>query len=166
MGFLLIVFSVVILDQITKFWIITHFSIGDEIPVIAGLFSIRYIRNTGAAFGILSGSNLILIILSIVVLIMLVLFRKQFLGDGRLQRVAASLMMSGIAGNLADRIKYGYVVDFLDFFFRGSHFPAFNVADSAICIGVGLYIMSQVMAGFQHKVNGGVPSSGCSLPGN
>lgn len=132
----------VILDQVTKHLVMTKFYLGESIPVIPGLFNLAYVQNTGAAWGILGGFNALLVSLSAVVLIILVFFRRSFLTDSLIHRLALGLMIGGIVGNLLDRVRLQYVVDFLDFCWRTHHFPAFNVADSAICVGVGLYMIS------------------------
>ncbi len=136
-------FVIAIIDQITKSIIRTHLTVGDMITVIPGFFSITYVRNTGAAWGILAGLNGLLIILSLVMLIVLIIFRKSFITDTLLHKISAGLMIAGIVGNLIDRMRLGYVVDFLHFYIGKHQFPSFNVADSAICIGVTLYIISQ-----------------------
>lgn len=140
---LIIILVVTLLDQITKELIRSNFYLADRIVVIPGFFQITYIRNTGAAWGMLSGSGGLLTVLSLVMLILLVCFRRHIMTDSLLHRITFGLMISGIVGNLIDRIRHGYVVDFLDFLIIGYNFPAFNVADSAICIGVGLYMFSQ-----------------------
>jgi len=142
---ILIIVGIVCVDQITKLAIITRFGLGDHVPVIDGLFSLRYVRNTGAAWGIFAGYNVPLVVLSVIMLIVIFIYRRQFLYDTLLHRVAGGLMTAGIIGNLIDRVKMGYVIDFLDFYWGAKHFPAFNVADSAICTGVFLYILSQFL---------------------
>ena len=137
-------FSLALLDQVTKYLIRKNLVPGECIEIIPGLFNISYVRNTGAAWGMLSGFGDLLIILSLVMLFVLVFFRKHFLTDTLMHRIATGLMLAGIIGNLIDRIRLGYVVDFLDFHWHMHHFPSFNVADSAICVGVGLYMISQV----------------------
>ncbi|OVE74066.1 signal peptidase II [bacterium B17] len=134
---------VTLLDQVTKELIRNSFSLYEQLEVIPGFFQITYIRNTGAAWGMLAGAGGLLTILSIVMIIVLVSFRRHIMYDSLLHKITFSLMISGIVGNLIDRVRHGYVVDFLDFFVGTHHFPAFNVADSAICIGVALYIYSQ-----------------------
>ncbi len=141
----LIILGVVCADQITKLAIITRFAHGENIPVIQGLLDLRYVRNTGAAWGMFAGYGTPLVILSIVMLVVIFVYRRQFLYDTAMHRVAGGLMTGGIIGNLIDRIKMGYVIDFLDFYRGSKHFPAFNIADSAICVGVSLYILTQVL---------------------
>lgn len=143
---LLVALLVILLDQATKEWVRGAFSLHESVQVIPGFFHLTYIRNTGAAWGMFSGQNLALAVLAFAMLVALVLFRRQFLPPGRVHRVALGLLCGGIVGNLFDRLRLDYVVDFLDFFHRGWHFPAFNVADSAICIGVAIYVLGTLLA--------------------
>ena len=143
---LLVALGIVLLDQASKEWVRSAFSLHESIPVLPGFFNLTYIRNTGAAWGMFSGQNLALSLLAMAMLLALVLFRRKLLPPGRLHRVALGFLCGGIVGNLFDRLRLDYVVDFLDFHFRGSHFPAFNVADSAICVGVGIYVLGTFLA--------------------
>ena len=143
---LLVALLVILLDQATKEWVRSAFSLHESVPVIPGLFHFTYIRNTGAAWGMFSGQNLFLALLAFAMLVALVLFRRKLLPPGRLHRVALGLLCGGIVGNLFDRLRLDYIVDFLDFFRGGWHFPAFNVADSAICVGVGIYMLGTLLA--------------------
>ena len=143
---LLVAVLVIVLDQASKEWVRGAFSLHDTIPVLPGFFNLTYIRNTGAAWGMFSGQNLALAVLAFAMLAALVLFRRKFLPPGRHHRVALGLLCGGIVGNLFDRLRLDYVVDFLDFFHRGWHFPAFNVADSAICVGVAIYVLGTLLA--------------------
>lgn len=136
-------FLVVVLDQFTKYLVWQNLLPGREIVIVPGLFSLRYVQNTGAAWGILSGLSHWLVLMSVVILALLLLLRRHIMSDTPAHRIATGLMIAGIVGNLIDRIRLGYVVDFLDFYWNRSHFPAFNVADTAICVGVGIYIVSQ-----------------------
>ncbi|MBM4142241.1 MAG: signal peptidase II [Lentisphaerae bacterium] len=135
-------FAVALLDQATKVIVRARLP-GDPLRVIRGFFSLRYVQNTGAAWGMLEGLNDWLVGLSFVMLALIVIFRRSLLIDTLTHRLATGLMLGGIVGNLTDRLRLGYVVDFLDFHLRGRHFPAFNVADAAICVGVGLYLFTQ-----------------------
>ncbi len=136
---------IVLLDQVSKDIVQSHLELHAAITVLPGLFNIRLVTNTGAAWGLFRGGSFWLSIVSTVVLVLLVTCRRALLSDSRLDRVILALLAGGIAGNLIDRVRLGYVVDFLDFHWRTSHFPAFNVADAAICTGVGLYILSQYL---------------------
>ncbi len=133
---------VVILDQITKFIIRDSFTIHQSIEVIQGIFNLTYIRNPGAAFGMFrDGSELFRQIFfigtSIVALIMIVYFYHKTV-DGLLTKLGFSLIAGGAVGNLIDRIIFGEVIDFIDVYWKSYHWPAFNIADSAITIGVGI----------------------------
>ena len=143
---LLVALCVVLLDQASKEWVRGAFSLHESVPVIPGFFHLTYVRNTGAAWGLFSGQNIALSALALVMLAVLVAFRRKILPPGRVHRVALGLLGGGIVGNLFDRLRLDYVVDFLDFFHRGWHFPAFNVADSAICIGVGIHLLATLRA--------------------
>ena len=135
-------------DQVTKLLVMRRLVLGDGIPLIPGFFSLSYVQNTGAAWGMLQGLNDWLVLLSVLMLVVIIVFRKHFVTEALSHRVAMGLMIGGIAGNMMDRLRLGFVVDFLDFYWRSSpHFPAFNVADAAICTGVGLYILSQILLG-------------------
>ena len=151
MQVLLLSIVIVLLDQITKCLVMAKFHLSDSVEVVPGLFSLTYVRNIGAAWGMLGGWNSVLVALSAVVLVLLVVFRHSFINNSLIHRISLGLMLGGIAGNLFDRIRLQYVVDFLDFYWKIHHFPAFNVADSAICVGVGLYMLSSFLA-TDHRV--------------
>ena len=153
-------FLVALLDQLTKYLVMRNLPISNHETIIPGLFNISHVRNTGAAWGMMEGFNTGLVVLSVVMLIVIIAFRRHLVADGRLYRVVVGLMIGGIVGNLIDRVRLGFVVDFLDFYWKGHHFPSFNVADSAICTGVGLYILSQLMAGWGARK---VPAAGPAL---
>jgi signal peptidase II len=134
---------VVLIDQLTKLWVRTTYASGGELPkVIPGFFNLVFVQNDGAAWNILGGQQVILIALSAVVFVLLAFFHRRVLNPTLDHRIALGLMLGGILGNMIDRIKFGWVTDFLDFEFGTYHFPSFNVADSAICIAVGLYLLS------------------------
>jgi len=121
------------------------FAYGESVPVIDGFFSLTYVRNTGAAWGMLGGHTHILTILSIVMLVAMIVFRRSFLNDTWAHRLALGLMIGGIVRNLLDRIRQNWVTDFLDFYVGAWHWPCFNIADAAICTGVGIYLISGFM---------------------
>ncbi|NCD32735.1 MAG: signal peptidase II [Spartobacteria bacterium] len=143
--------AITLLDQLTKVLIRQHVVIGDLHQAIPGFMNITYLRNPGAAWGMFSGQSLMLSVLSIAVLCIMVLFRKSFLNDTSLHRIALGLLAGGIIGNLIDRVKYGAVTDFIDLHIGMHHWPSFNVADSAICVGVTIYMITVWVAESKNK---------------
>ncbi len=145
--YLLSIISLVVLDQATKYLVRVHFALHESRPVIHGFFSLTYVQNRGAAWGILAGWRVALVALAAVMLFVLARYRKKIFGTRAIGRVSFVLLVAGIVGNVIDRVWLGYVVDFLDFYIGTSHFPAFNVADSCICVGVGLYVLASLAMG-------------------
>ncbi|GAW68695.1 signal peptidase [Geoanaerobacter pelophilus] len=139
---------VLVLDQLTKVYIDKTMRLHDSIPVIDGFFSITYLRNKGAAFGILANSAwrlpFFLLVSAVAVLVILVVL-SRLRDDQKGSAVSLSLIFSGALGNLIDRVRLGEVIDFLDVYWKGHHWPAFNVADSAICVGVFLLAIEMVL---------------------
>ena len=133
--------AVFLIDQLTKFWIASRFQLHTSFPVIPDFFSLTYIQNMGAAWGIFHEHPRALAVLAGVTLTLLMVFAPAFQGSRRWTRWGWALLVGGIAGNLSDRVQLGSVVDFLDFYVGSRHWPAFNVADSAICAGVICYIL-------------------------
>lgn len=138
--------SVFLLDQLTKWSIIYWLELGARITIINGLFDIVHWNNTGAAWNLFTGKNAILALISLIALGLLIIFYRWFPLDKLSGRLALGMIIGGILGNLTDRIIHGHVIDFIYFYVipRGSSselgFPAFNIADSAICISVLLLI--------------------------
>ena len=135
--------GILLLDQWTKSMVVEKLPLYQRVEVIQGFFNLTHVRNTGGAFGILGGQksgsgSVIFVIVSLIAIgAIIFLFIKVKEGE-RTLALSFSLVLSGAIGNLIDRLRYGEVVDFLDFHLSGYHWPAFNVADSAICIGIGL----------------------------
>ena len=136
-----------LLDQVTK-WLVLRFISTDEfVPVIPGFFYLVQVHNTGAAFGMLKNNNLFFMILASVALVLVAIFARRGAFADVPSRVGAALLVSGVLGNLTDRILHGYVVDFLDLILPWyGHWPAFNVADSAICAAAALFLISGFLA--------------------
>lgn len=141
---------VVSLDQLTKFIVTVHFSEGQSRPLIEGYLNIVEVHNPGAAFGVLAQLSpdlrgpLLFFVPSLVLLLILVFFSRVE-EEKRLSIHSLSLIVGGALGNLVDRVRLGYVVDFVDFHWHGHwHFPAFNVADAAICLGVAGLMLSMI----------------------
>jgi len=130
---------VLILDQLSKIWIDTSMSLYQSIPVFPG-FSITYARNYGAAFSFLSDAGgwqrWFFAALAAGISVGLVIYLKSLKKDETLLAVSLSLILGGAVGNLIDRVTYGYVIDFLDVYYQAYHWPVFNIADSAITVGV------------------------------
>ena len=137
-----LVLAVYLLDRLTKFWVQRMMTYGESIPVLP-FFHITYVQNTGAAFGIGQNRNGFLIAASVVILIVLFVYARRMGGESMRLKASIALVIGGALGNLYDRIVYGSVVDFLDFFAGVHHWPAFNVADSSICIGAAFLFFSQ-----------------------
>ncbi len=136
--------TILLLDQLTKLWIMTHFTLGDS-RYISSFFNLVRAHNEGAAFSFLSDAGgwqrwfftFLSTAISLVIIVWLVRLPRQKI----IEAVALSLILGGALGNLYDRVTLGYVVDFLDFHWAGWHFAAFNVADMAISVGAGLIII-------------------------
>ena len=138
--FALLVF-IVLLDQLSKFIVDRTMPLNQSIPVIANLFSLTYIRNTGAAFGILAGSAAgfrlpFLIFFSLLAIGFIGLMLRRLPEGEKGLMIALTFILGGAIGNLIDRLLYGEVIDFLDFYWSRYHWPAFNFADSFITAGV------------------------------
>ncbi|MCF7855397.1 MAG: signal peptidase II [Candidatus Pacebacteria bacterium] len=139
---LAILFLTALCDQISKYVIVSHWHPGAHLVVIPNFFHIVHVRNTGAAWGMFRGQTIPLAVLSILVFAF-IWWRFRHLAGGHAERAAGlSLVCGGIVGNLIDRLFRGDVVDFLLFYYRDFQWPAFNVADSAICVGVAIFVIS------------------------
>ncbi len=137
----------ILLDQWTKLLVIEHFALGESRVVLGGFFNLTYVRNTGAAFGIMAQANPafripFFIIVPLIALGAIGFIFRKISNQDRKMAVALALVISGAVGNLIDRVRLGYVVDFLDFHYKWTyHFPAFNVADACISVGIGLLMV-------------------------
>lgn len=140
-SYIFLVLFILLLDRWTKWLIDTRLLLNQTIPVIDGFFNITYVRNTGVAFGILdsvqsSMKSTILAILTVGAIIGVIVYSWRTPLSQKLLQAALSLILAGALGNLYDRIRYGYVIDFIEVYFRDYRWPSFNVADSAITTGV------------------------------
>jgi len=135
---LLVTLPLFALDQVTKWATLTFIPLHREIPVVPGFFNLVHVLNTGSAFGMMKGwFNFHIVFGTAMAGVMFwLLFRKS---TDRPSRLAAALILAGIFGNITDRLRFGHVVDFLDFYIGQYHWPAFNIADSAIVIAVGIF---------------------------
>jgi len=135
------------LDQLTKWLVVQHIEQGydNRVSVIPGFFDLVYLVNTGAAFSVFSNNNIFFIALSVCVLAALAFFYKRGAFNGKLLNIGFSLLIAGILGNLTDRILHQHVIDFLLFDLHvrfADPWPAFNVADSCICVAACLFIIT------------------------
>jgi len=146
---------------VVKYLIRSHLALNASVPIINGFFNLTHVRNPGAAWGMLGGFNTWLTLLSFVMLVLLIKFRRTFIGGIPANRWALGCMLGGIVGNFIDRIRLTFIVDFLDFYSGSYHFPSFNIADAAICTGVGLYILASSLPA--RAMSGEVPDSPKSL---
>lgn len=141
----MVVSIVIILDQWSK-WQVTHkMRLHESIPIIPDVFHLTYIRNSGAAFGILAGSHagfrmIFFGLTSVVALALLGTIYARLSARDWLGQASVAAIFGGALGNLIDRVHFGEVIDFLDFSVQGYHWPAFNIADTAITLGVALLI--------------------------
>jgi signal peptidase II len=137
---------VVGLDQATKLWVLASFQSGESLP-LAAYFNLVLVFNSGAAFSFLANAGgwqkWFFVILALAISAWLIVMIRQHAAE-RLLPVALSLVLGGALGNVIDRLRFGAVVDFLDFHVAGWHWPAFNVADSAISVGVALLLWQQI----------------------
>ena len=141
--FLILSAAVILLDLWTKSLVLARIQLHEAIPVIPNFFQLVHVRNTGAAFGLgaNASSKLVPILLNagaIAVFCVVVVYALRTAVTDRLLQTGLHLILGGAIGNLLDRFRFGYVVDFLDVYVGRHHWPAFNVADSAICIGIAL----------------------------
>jgi len=130
-----------IIDIISKLIVSNLMSVSDSIVIIKDFFYITYVRNTGAAWSIFAGETWLLIIVSLVIISFIVYYIYKNKPKDKLEIVGYSMILGGAIGNFMDRIIYGYVIDFFDFYIFGYDYPIFNVADSFILIGVVILIV-------------------------
>jgi signal peptidase II len=129
------------MDRATKTLVVRRLPLYDSVPVVNGFFRLTHVENTGALFGLLAGlpspaRGLLFITVPILAILMILFFQLRTGEGDLLVQTGLSLILGGALGNLYDRVRLGHVVDFLDFSLGGHHWPAFNVADSCICLGV------------------------------
>lgn len=136
--FYILIMLIIVLDQGSKFLIQSTMALNTSVPIIEGIFSITYIHNTGAAFSVLEGKTIFLIIVQIIVILVIFAFMiKKGPSLHWTLKTSLAFIVGGGLGNLADRVNNGYVVDFLHFHF----WPIFNIADISVCCGCGLLVI-------------------------
>ena len=130
-----------IIDIVSKLVVSNLMNVSDSIVIIKDFFYITYVRNTGAAWSIFAGETWLLIIVSLVIISFIVYYIYKNKPKDKLEIVGYSMILGGAIGNFIDRIVYGYVIDFFDFYIFGYDYPIFNVADSFILVGVVILII-------------------------
>ncbi|MGE4559786.1 MAG: signal peptidase II [Desulfobulbus sp.] len=150
LAFFTLILTVVCLDQASKFWIMHHFVLHESRVVIPDLFNLTYLTNNGAAFSILAGQpalwrQVFFLGTAGVALIFIWMAQRSYGRRSLWYTVALALIAGGAIGNMIDRIRFGFVIDFLAFYVGQYHWPAFNVADSAITVGVTLFIVNNLL---------------------
>ena len=143
---------IVALDQATKALVRARLPLYESVTVIPGFFDLTHVRNTGAAFGMLNGVDFaykpaVMVIVALIALGAVASYALTLPSTQQIARYGLALILGGAVGNLIDRATVGYVVDFVDVYWRGIHFWAFNVADSAITVGVILMLLDVLGVG-------------------
>ena len=149
MTLMMIILGVIILDQVSKYMIQSTPAL-QNVVLIPEFFHITYAKNTGMAWSMLSGQTGILALISAVAIGIMLHYLLRVKND-RLTSAALALMIGGAAGNLIDRLFLSYVRDFLNFYIFGYDFPVFNIADSALCIGVFLLMIAAFLEEKKHE---------------
>ena len=160
---LIFCFGMLLLDQWTKYLIVQKLRLYQRVEVLDGFFNIVHVRNTGGAFGIFGGGkggigSILFVVVSLIAIGAIVFLFVKTRENEKTLALSFSLILSGALGNLIDRLHYGEVVDFLDFHLSTYHWPAFNVADSAICIGIGLMALQVLIRDHKKRTKSKAPN--------
>ncbi|WP_430002761.1 signal peptidase II [Metabacillus fastidiosus] len=147
----LIAILIIGIDQWTKWLIVANMKLGESITVFENLLYITSHRNRGAAWGILEGQMWFFYIITAAVVIGLVYYMQKYVKNNVLMGISLSLMLGGAIGNFIDRVFRGEVVDFIHTYIFSYNFPIFNVADSSLCVGVGLLFIQMILDGKKEK---------------
>ncbi|HEY6001123.1 MAG TPA: signal peptidase II [bacterium] len=155
--------GVLLLDQVTKAWVLHAMPGAPPMTVVPGCFDLTFSRNTGGVFGLFSGTptagrRLLFTAVTLAALALLVALLRQWGRESRLALVALSLVAGGAVGNLVDRLRFGSVVDFIDWYWGSYHWYTFNVADAAITSGAVLLLLHSFQHGHGGVASGGAPA--------
>jgi signal peptidase II len=147
---IILLILVIVLDQLSKVLVVNSFHLYDSLEIIPGFFSLTYLTNKGAAFGFLAGvdaawRHYFFLCLACVALVFLAIAWYRMRKNHPFYGPALAMIAGGAIGNVIDRVRFGAVIDFLDFYIAGHHWPAFNVADSSITVGVGLFLVANFL---------------------
>lgn len=149
MVYLAFILCTIAFDQLTKAWIVDSLRLYESVTIVPGLFNLVYVTNSGAAFSILANvdspwRHYFFLGIGSLAMVGLSIAYWKLRKVNKYYTLALALIAGGAAGNLIDRIRFGAVIDFLDLYIGRYHWPAFNVADSAICIGAGLFLILNI----------------------
>lgn len=145
---------VLVVDLGSKQWVMTHFQLGESLPLIP-FFNLTYAHNPGAAFSFLADKDgwqrwfFAVIALAITAALLVLMYRSS--ASQKLNNMAYAMIIGGAVGNLTDRIVHGYVIDFVDFYINDWHYPIFNIADAGICIGALLIVLEGFFVSSEKK---------------
>lgn len=158
MGYVAILTFVIVADQLTKGLVVSAFNLYEVKQVIPGIFNLVYVTNTGAAFSFLADvdspwRHYFFLTIGLIAVVGLTIANFKLRKVNKLYSWPLALIVGGAVGNLIDRIRHGAVVDFLDFYYQGFHWPAFNVADSAICVGAVFFIVLNISDASKPKLS-------------
>jgi signal peptidase II len=135
---------IIVLDQASKLWVVANFELYESIQLLSGV-NLTYVHNTGAAFSFLSSAGgwqrWFFVVIALLAVTVLTIWLSRLKTSERWMAVTLSLILGGAIGNLYDRISYAYVIDFIDIYYKTHHWPVFNIADSAISIGVVMMLI-------------------------
>lgn len=168
--YLAVLGTVVVVDQLTKWLLVRALEVHDYHPIIDGFLSLSHVHNRGAAFGVLSGASLpyqplLLAALSFGAFLAIAFYFYRLPDSARLPRLALALVLGGAVGNLIDRLRLGHVIDFIHVYWREHAWPDFNVADSAITVGVVLLIIDILREPRAERPAGASMDTAPSTPG-
>ncbi len=157
--YFIIIFCTIAVDQLTKSWVVDSLQLYQSVDIVPGFFNLVYVTNNGAAFSLLADvdspwRHYFFLGIGTLAMIGLTVAYWRLRKVNRFYSLALALIAGGAAGNLVDRIRLGAVIDFLDFYIGRYHWPAFNVADSAICVGAGLFLVLNVFEVRNQEVRG------------
>jgi signal peptidase II len=147
--YIVCIVGAIVLDQLTKAWIVSYLQLYESVEIIPGFFNLVYVTNTGAAFSMLANvdspwRHYFFLAIGLIAMVGLTVAYWKLRKVSKYYSLALALIAGGAAGNLIDRVRFGAVIDFLDFYVNRYHWPAFNVADSAICVGAGLFLIVNI----------------------
>lgn len=151
MFYYIIAAIIIVIDQISKWLIVKNMELGENITVIENFLYITSHRNRGAAWGILQGQMWFFYIITAIVIIGMIYYIQKYTKENKVMGIALGLMLGGAIGNFIDRLFRKEVVDFINTYIFSYDFPIFNVADSALCVGVALLFIQMLLEGKQEK---------------